>query len=169
MLRALASAKRRGLGDFRFHVVGDGEDRGRLEALARELKIDSDVLFHGAVQYGEALFSRLYEFHLLLAAPLSEDTPRSALDAMASGQAVLAYDTYYYRELAAAGGGVDVVPWLDEQAFCQRLLEHCADRRRLGGLIGRSVAFARANTQEMWLGRRVEWTLDVLAGRAPSK
>jgi glycosyltransferase involved in cell wall biosynthesis len=83
---------------------------------------------------------------------------------MASGQAVLAYDTYYYKELAAAGAPVHVVPWRDEQALATRLLQLCDDRERLARDMRAAVDFARANTQEVWIDRRVQWTIEACAG-----
>lgn len=164
MLRALAHAKRLGLRDVRFHIVGEGAAEADLKALAIELDIGDQVVFHGAVAFGDGLFAQLYDYHLLLAAPLSEDTPRSALDAMASGQALLAYDSYYYKELATAGGAVELVPWPDHTAMGQRLFDLCRDRSRLADLICKGVNFAHKNTQEIWLDRRVQWTKELFAG-----
>ena len=93
MLLALDHAKRQGLANFHFHIIGSGESEARLEQLMDELDLGQNVTFHGYVPFGEPLFAAMLDFHILLATPLSEDTPRSALDAMASGQAVLAYDT----------------------------------------------------------------------------
>ncbi|MBR4443292.1 MAG: glycosyltransferase [Clostridia bacterium] len=47
-LRACGLLKRRGV-PFQFALVGDGPDRHRLEALAKELGIDGDVVFAGRV------------------------------------------------------------------------------------------------------------------------
>jgi glycosyltransferase involved in cell wall biosynthesis len=121
------------------------------------------VHFHGPVPF-DAVFDLLYQCHVLLAAPLSQDTPRSALDAMASGQAVLAYDTYYYRELVTAGAAVVIVPWLDIEAMARSIADLSQDRERLAGLLRNGVEFARSNTQEVWLDRRVRWTQELYTG-----
>ncbi len=162
MLRALAHARRAGLANFHFHVLGSGEAQSRLEQMTGELDLGENVTFHGHVPFGEPLFAAMLDYHILLATPLSEDTPRSALDAMASGQAVLAYDTYYYRELNEAGGGVEVVPWLDHEALGRRTIELCADRGRIADLIAKGAEFATTNTQEIWLDRRMQWTRELL-------
>jgi glycosyltransferase involved in cell wall biosynthesis len=161
MLRAIAHAKDLGLRDVRFEIVGSGPAEPRLRALAGDLGLGAEVVFQGAVAFGDALFERLRDYHVLLAAPLREDTPRSALDAMASGQAVLAYDTYYYRELTEAGAGVEIVPWRDERALGQRLFDLGRDRARLAKLIRQGVAFAQVNTQEIWIDRRMQWTREL--------
>ena len=105
---------------------------------------------------------------VLLAAPLSEDTPRSALDAQASGQYVLSYDTYYYRDLQESGAAVEVVPWGNVEAMGRALVALSHDRDRLTKAIERGVAFARQNTQEIWLQKRLTWTRQALRGETIS-
>jgi hypothetical protein len=116
------------------------------------------VTFTAAVPFGPALFERLYRGHLLLAAPLSQDTPRSALDGFAAGQVILSYDTYYYAELAGLGALVIRVPWPNVEALGHKLAALAADRERLGPMLRSAVAFARENTQEKWLDQRINWT-----------
>lgn len=164
MLRAVAAARSAGAGPLRMHVVGDGPERRALERLGGELGLGEELRFHGTLPFGDELFRRMRDFHLLLAAPLRQDTPRSALDALASGQALVAYDTYYYRELRQAGAPVDTVPWLDVGAMGRVIAGLCADREALAGRLARAVDFARANTQEAWLERRVRWTREILEG-----
>ena len=143
MLRAIAHAKARGLADFKFHIIGDGVSRPQLETLASDLGLGEDVVFYGALPFGKSLFEKLFEYHLLLAAPLSEDTPRSALDAMASGEGILSYDTYYYSELQANSGAIETVEWRNEVALGERLFALCHDRIALTDMIrrGRGVCF----------------------------
>jgi hypothetical protein len=119
--------------------------------------VSGAVRFQDAVPFGPRLFTELRPLHLLLAAPLTEDTPRSALDAMASGIAVLAYATEYYCDLAASGA-VDLVPWLAVDRMADRIAHFAEDKRRLVPPVEAGLAFARENTQEAWLTRRVQWT-----------
>jgi glycosyltransferase involved in cell wall biosynthesis len=157
MLRAVARALERGA-RVRFDIIGNGPEEASLRASSRALGIDGFVRFVGAVPFGPTLFEHLYRSHILLAAPISEDTPRSALDANAAGIAVLAYDTQYYRELASGGAGVELVPWGDVEALGDRLAELGDRRGHLGALMKNGVEFAAENTQEVWLDRRVNWT-----------
>lgn len=157
MLRALAGARALGA-DAELHLVGSGTERARLESLTDELGLRDRVVFHGAVPFGAPLFALLREFHVLLAAPLWEDTPRSALDALASGQSLVAYDSAYYRELAAAGAPIDLVPWNDVDAFARTIAVVVGDRERLARRMQEAIRFARDNTQEIWLERRAAWT-----------
>lgn len=164
-LRALRVAVDAGSKPFRFHVIGGGEEREALEALSSSLGLSDRVIFHGAVRFGPELFEKLASCHVLLAAPLSEDTPRSALDAMASGISLVAYDTYYYRDLQASGA-VQVVPWRSVEALGSVIAALSRDKAALVPRARAAVRFARDNTQELWLRRRAEWTLSKVPGVA---
>jgi glycosyltransferase involved in cell wall biosynthesis len=160
-LEAIAAAVRGGAPSLRFHLIGAGEQEAELRRRARELGIAELVVFHGPVTFGPELFEKLYGCHLLLAAPLSEDTPRSAFDAMAAGVPILAFDTAYYNDLGDSGA-VDVVPWPSVPALAERIGELARDKTKLVPMAQRAVEFARQNTQEIWLRRRIEWTFDLL-------
>lgn len=169
MLRAVAHARTLGADvDLEMHIIGDGPERPRLEKLSDELALSKIVTFHGAVPFGDALFSLLRTQHALLAAPLSEDTPRSALDAMASAQLIIAYDSAYYRELHAAGAPVELVPWNDVNALGDRIAKIARDRSSLAHAMHAATRFARDNTQELWLDRRVAWTKSLFTSKASS-
>ncbi|GGG93420.1 glycosyltransferase [Silvibacterium dinghuense] len=156
-LRAVAAARNAGA-NITLDIIGGGPQADELQALARELHAEGFVAFHGAMQFGQEFFRVLYPFHLLLAAPLREDTPRSALDAMAAGIPYLAFDTYYYRELLESGGG-RVVPWPDTDAMARMLIHLASNREEVAQMVEAAIVFAQANTQEIWLERRMEWTL----------
>jgi glycosyltransferase involved in cell wall biosynthesis len=104
------------------------------------------------------LFDMLYASDLLLAAPLSEDTPRSALDAAAAAIPLVAFDTSYYKDLQALGAAVHVSPWPDAEALGRNLAAVATNREALARDVERALLFARDNTQEIWLNRRIEWT-----------
>ena len=156
-LKAAASARGAGA-NVTFDIVGGGEQMDSLRSLAQQLNADSWVTFHGPMPFDQNFFEKLYSFHLLLAAPLREDTPRSALDAMAAGIPYLAFDTYYYRELLESGAG-RVAPWPDVDAMGKELVRLDQNRPEVAQMIENAVSFARLNTQEIWLERRLAWTM----------
>jgi len=158
MIRAVAAARARGA-EISLAVYGDGEQQEDLRRIVEESGLREVVRFHGARPYGPEFLAEISSYDVLLAAPLAQDTPRSAVDAQACGVPVVAYDTYYYAELRDLGAGVACVPWEDVDALAGALVELSHDRDRLGQLIERGFAFARANTQEIWLDRRAAWTL----------
>lgn len=157
-IAALAQASGRCVAPMRLAIIGAGEELQRLQELCARLQVEHLVTFHGALPFGPRLFTELHARHLLLAAPLSEDTPRSALDALASGIPILAFDTEYYASLAESGA-VDLVPWPSVERLAERIAHFSGDKRRLIPMVRAGVEFARANTQESWLDARVRWTL----------
>ena len=159
-LRAVAKAHRAGA-NVTFDIIGGGEQEAALHKLASELDANGFVAFHGIRPFNQEFFRLLYSFHLLLAAPLREDTPRSALDAMAAGLPFLAFDTYYYREFSEAGTGV-VVPWLDEDALADTIGSLSEDREQVANMAVKAVDFAARNTQDIWLDRRLNWIASVI-------
>ena len=163
-LRAVALAVRQSRTPIRFTIIGDGEEAEGLRRLRTELGLEQEVEFLGAQPFGPQLFDALYPRHLLLAAPLSEDTPRSALDAMACGIPILAFDTEYYSSLAESGA-VDLVPWPSVEALAARIVHHAEHKQDLVPLALAGIEFARANTQETWLQKRAQWTLDLFGAQ----
>jgi glycosyltransferase involved in cell wall biosynthesis len=147
------------------HIIGSGEEAEDLRALALRRGLADVVLFHAAVPFGPRLFEALYPMHLLLAAPLSEDTPRSALDAMAAGIPILAFSTGYYSDLEESGA-VDLVPWPSVERLAERIAHYAARKRDLVPLARAGIEFARGNTQETWLRSRVDWTLELFPREA---
>lgn len=156
-LRAVATARDEGA-NVQLDIIGAGEQLDSLRRLSTDCNANSFVRFHRSLEFNQDFFRLLYQYHLLLAAPLREDTPRSALDAMAAGIPYLAFDTYYYRELLESGAG-RTVPWPDVSAMATAIVDLERNREQLVAMVEHSVAYARANTQEIWLERRFAWTL----------
>jgi len=163
-IRALALASRSCPTPPRLTIIGEGEELDRLRSLCARLGVAEQVDFLGALPFGPRLFEELVQRHLLLAAPLSEDTPRSALDAMACGLPILAFATDYYSDLAASRA-VDLVPWPSVEAMADRIAHFARNQADLQPMMLAGVEFARANTQEAWLQSRAEWTLALFESR----
>lgn len=158
ILDAYSLARRR-REDLRLHLLGDGPERARLWERAARVP---DIEWHPPLPYGEEFFTTIRAWHVLLAAPLRADTPRSTWDAIAGGLMVLAFDTEFYRAMREATGVVSTVPWPSVGALADAMVELAADRERLALRIERTARVARTNTQSHWLDRRVRWTRAVL-------
>jgi glycosyltransferase involved in cell wall biosynthesis len=156
-MQAVVLARNAGA-NVQFDVIGGGEQLDALGSLANEYQANSYVRIHGPLQFNQEFFRLLYQYHVLLAAPLREDTPRSALDAMAAGIPYLAFDTYYYKELLESGAGRTVL-WPDVNAMAQAIVDLEQNREQLAAMAANAVEYARANTQEIWLERRLGWTI----------
>lgn len=162
MIRAVWKARFSSGRAFVLDLVGSGDDLGRLQSCVRDLGAAEAIRFNDPLPYGQRLFAKIRDADLLLATPLAEDTPRSAFDAMASGVPVLGFDIDYYLSLSKESNAVETTPWLDVDAFAARIVDLDTDRDRLVRMSRGAVEFARANTQEHWVNRRIEWTLSLL-------
>jgi glycosyltransferase involved in cell wall biosynthesis len=162
MIRAVWRARCISGRPFVLDLVGNGADLARLRDCVNELGAREAIRFNDPLPYGESLFAKIREADLLLATPLTEDTPRSAFDAMASGLPILGFDIDYYDSLAKESNAVETSPWPEVDAFAARIVALDIDRDRLVRMSRAAVEFARANTQEIWIRRRVEWTLSLL-------
>jgi glycosyltransferase involved in cell wall biosynthesis len=165
-VEAVAAARERVGPNLRLTIFGAGPEEPRLRELVNDLRVAEGVRFMGPVPYGPDFFERLGRCHVLLATPLSADTPRSAMDAFAAGVPILAFDTEYYRTLAEKTGAVELVPWPSLEDLTERLVELAQDKSELVERTRRAAAFAAQNTQEIWLARRAEWTKALFHGRA---
>lgn len=157
-IRAVVKARTELGADITFTIIGSGPEEEKLRALIEEQKAESHVFLEPPIPFGPKLFARLFELDTLLAAPLTEDTPRSAFDAMASGMTLCAFDTEYYQTLAGFGPMVRTTRWLEVDDMARALVEVAADREGLVRAQEAARRFALENTQEIWLEKRLAWT-----------
>jgi glycosyltransferase involved in cell wall biosynthesis len=74
-------------GGLELHMIGEGRLRGQLEARARELGIESQVIWHGAIENAATVFSA---FDLFVLSSRTEGTPMVLLEAISSGLPIVA-------------------------------------------------------------------------------
>uniref|UniRef100_A0A832M3J0 Glycosyltransferase n=1 Tax=Oscillatoriales cyanobacterium SpSt-402 TaxID=2282168 RepID=A0A832M3J0_9CYAN len=157
-IQALAQARNMGANNVHFSIIGSGEEADNLRTLVKELNLEDYVTFHPPIPYGETFLEKLRYFHLMLATPLSGDTPRSTWDAIASGIPVLAFDTPFYKSMSVYTGAVDVVPWPSVEHLAKRIEYYSRNKAELVPMVRKAVAVSHENTQEIWLQKRVDWT-----------
>lgn len=172
-LRALARLPRR----VRYDVLGDGPERARLEALARELGLSGRVRFHGWRSRAEAL-ARLQEADLLLAPSVvtqsgeREAIPSAILEAMALGVPVVSTRHAGIPELIADGVSGMLVAERSPTALAARLrflLESPGEREQLACNARAVVARAHdLDTQTARLVATYELARAALAPRGPA-
>ena len=85
-LRAAQTALER-FPDTIFTLIGNGPERKRLEELARELKIEGNIIFAGERHDMPEVYASL---NMVVLPSLSEGMPMSILEAMAAGKPVVA-------------------------------------------------------------------------------
>lgn len=160
-IQAIGEARRYG-GDIRLTLVGDGDEKERLAALSKSLDLVGSVTFTRGVPYGSELFAIVDSADVAIASPRVEDTPRAALDAMARGVPIVAFDIEYFKSLCSLSGAVALAEWPAPSSLATQLVELDRDRGRLAAMSRKALDFARENTQDIWLARRTEWTFEVL-------
>ena len=117
------------------HVkAGQGEAyRERLEALARRLGVGASVRFHDRFVSLEELKAFLAAADLYITPYLNAEqiTSGTLAYAVGSGKAVISTPYLYAQELLAEGRGV-LVPWRDQEAIGEAVIELLGnDRKRL--------------------------------------
>ncbi|HET8935998.1 MAG TPA: glycosyltransferase [Polyangiales bacterium] len=165
MLDAVAIARSRGA-KLTFSVMGSGDQNAALRAQVERLQLSDIVTFIAPREYGAGFFEVLREHDLLLACPLAGDTPRSTWDALASGMPTLAFDTPFYKSMAAFSNAAIVTPWPEVEPFAEELLAIANNKRRLIPMVQSAVKTARENSGASWLKRRVAWVDELLSRSA---
>ncbi len=156
----IVARARAGGADVTLDLFGSGDQRGKLEAQARELGIPEAIRFQGEMAYGPQLLKVLSGYDGLLFTPLSEDTPRMIFDGYAAGLPLLAYDIPYVRERAAEEGATVLLPFGEPQKAATIVSGLARTPGRVAAL---SLAAHRAsydNATDVWYRRRAEWTLE---------
>ncbi len=151
MFLDVATAVRRKLPDVRFLVVGEGPQRTRLEARARELGIAEAVRFLGTRSDVPEVLSLL---DVLLLTSHMEANPLCLLEAMASEKPVVATRVGSVSETVIEGRTGHLVAAGDVPAMAARVLELLADRERAAamGRAGREHVIAHWSVEGMVQG-----------------
>jgi L-malate glycosyltransferase len=150
LLRAAARVTRE-LPAARFVIVGDGERRDRLVALASELGVAGQVTFSG---FRTDLDQLLPAFDVFCLSSHMEGLGTSLLDAMCFGIPVVATAAGGIPEAVEDGVTGRVVPVRDPEALAAALLEVLRDetRRRALGEGARRAFLARFTAESMVAG-----------------
>jgi teichuronic acid biosynthesis glycosyltransferase TuaC len=120
VISALALLRGRHPG-LRYVVVGDGPERPRLEALARTLVVDDLVDFRGELPHRQAL-STAWASTLFVLPSVEEAFGVAYVEAMGGGvPAIGCHGEDGPEEIAAAGGGIELVPHGDVPALAARI------------------------------------------------
>ena len=101
ILRSLATLRNRHHLDAVLHVVGDGQVRPQLEAMALELGLrpGDDVLFRGQLNGRAEIFALLDDADLYVSASRAEGLPRAIIEAQARGLPCVSSDVGAVAEL----------------------------------------------------------------------
>ena len=130
LLKAFAAAPSRGAA--RLQIVGDGDQRGALEALTQQLGIHQLVDFLGSVEDTAPVYREMDVFAL---SSDTEQMPLTVLEAMASGLPVVSTDVGDVRAMVGEGNRGLMSPVADVQGLAanlERMITDAAARRQIG-------------------------------------
>lgn len=147
-IRALAQARHRHP-DLQLAIIGDGEQRGALEALAEQLGVASAVSFLGARPHDETLQVIAHSRALVLSARVAQDGDRDSMpvvikEALMRAVPVIATDVVGIPEMVDQRVG-RLVPPEDVESLAAAMVEVLTDERarREMGAAGRRRAIDR--------------------------
>ena len=146
LLEAIAEARKRDQ-RIRLLIVGDGEQRPELEALAGRLGIGAAVHFAG---YRGELASIWAASDIAVLSSANEGTPVSLIEAAAAGVPAVATDVGGVRETLAADGSIVVRP-ADPGALAGAIVSLASDpdRRAAAGERARQHALRQFGAERL--------------------
>jgi glycosyltransferase involved in cell wall biosynthesis len=159
-IRALALAGVR-RPDIRLDIAGSGDDRPRLEELARSLGLESRVQFHGRVTEGVKL-SLLRTRWANIFPSCKEGWGITNVEAAACGTPSLASDSPGLRDSVRHGETGYLVPHGNVQAMADRMVELAGDPALVERLGRQARRFAEGLTWERAAEETERWMQGIL-------
>ena len=120
---------------FELWLAGDGEERGKLEKLTRELGLENIVTFHGWVQDAHEFYSQIDIFCL---PSLDEAFGIVLLEAMNAALPIIATNTIGPQEIIAHNETGLLVEVGDANAICAALMQ-LINERELAKMLGKNA------------------------------
>lgn len=130
-------ARLKGESALKFVVIGDGSLRQALEAQARSLGLESDVIFAGGRKDPEYFYPAL---DIVALTSLNEGTPLTLIEAMANARPIVATSVGGVVDLLGDDRGIRV-PSGDEEAFAAAISKLAADQELRKELGARGLEF----------------------------
>ncbi len=148
LIEAAATVRGDCAGDVHLLIVGDGPLRGELEDQARRLGLEGHVTFAGIRDDVEELL-RIGDVFAL--SSLSEASPNSVLEAMATALPVVVTDVGCLREMVRDGENGAVVPSGDARAMAAALVGYLGapDLAVAAGEKGRRIVLEQFSMETM--------------------
>ncbi|MEW6716811.1 MAG: glycosyltransferase family 4 protein [Chloroflexota bacterium] len=158
-----------GVRDISLHILGDGEARASLEALAAELGIVDQVTFHGNVPHDEVL-GILSQSHLFVfPTRVKEGFPKAVLEALAVGLPVIATNVSVIPHLIKDSGCV--LPDTTPKAVAQAILSLIENPENVREMAQNARVTAQQYTLERWrdeIGAHLEAAWGPLRANTPA-
>jgi len=135
---------------LKFKVIGDGELRRELEEYARQLNINTRVDFLGWQKDLVDVYSNL---DVVALTSLSEGTPVSLIEAMASARPVVATDVGGVKDLLGREAGLGVEPGANFKVLERGILVGPADSRSFAAALSFTLRQDKVRRDMAFSGR----------------
>lgn len=148
-LQAMANARKRGLENFRYTVVGDGPERKGLVELTAKLALQDKVNFAGACPHYQ-VYDFLREADVFVLPSYREAFGVAYLEAMVSGLLVIGVEGEGPSAFVRDGKTGFLVPPRDSASLADRILDIARNRDAMRAIASAGTAYV---TQEFsWTG-----------------
>lgn len=161
---ALRLARQRGIAAV-LDVIGEGDDRRRLESRIASLGLRSIVRFTGPLPAGEERYRRLAAYDVLVFTADRAGSARPLFEGFAAGLPAVGYAHDDLRQRAEEDGAAVPVRDGDVDAVARVLSDLVRDRERLAQLSRAAHRAARFHSADAWARRRAAWTLEAVEAR----
>jgi glycosyltransferase involved in cell wall biosynthesis len=139
LIEAISLCRDRGL-EIDLTILGDGQERKKLEMLAVEKDISSAVRFEGRVQGGDSVRGFLDASDIFVLPSRTEGLPRAMIEAMARGLPCIGTFVGGIPELLPEE---DLVPPGDPESLSRKILEVVVDPVRMRSMGSRNLEMAK--------------------------
>jgi glycosyltransferase involved in cell wall biosynthesis len=153
LLKSIAICKQNGVA-VKATLVGEGRQRPAFEEMSRQLGLEREVGFKGAVAWGPLLFELLDAADLFVMCSLTEGLPKALLEAMARGLPAVGSRVGGIPELLSAEV---LVPPADERRLAEKIMSLARDPEGLTRLSARNFEEASRYRHELLSRLRVEF------------
>ncbi len=155
-IRAVPLIREKGL-DARLTLVGEGDRRASLEAVASNVGVGDVVEFAGSLPRDE-VFKDLASSHIFVFPSAAEGFPKAVLEAMACGLPVVASRVSVLPHLLADGCG-ELLAGTTAEDVAEAVIRLARDPERMAAMGRAARERARGYTLERWrdlIGERLE-------------
>ena len=136
--------------DTHFLIIGDGGERQKLEAMARDLSIQKNVIFLGMVNNVSQIVS-LLDIGVLASKPVGETFSNAILEYMAASKPVVATDVGSIAEQVRDGKTGYLIPYDNSDALAESIIKLLSNRNAANemGAAGREMVEKQFTIQKM--------------------
>lgn len=138
------------------HLVGEGTMRSDIIKVGHELGIESKILLHGYVPWGQKLFYYYRNSDIFVLPSLSEGTPKVLLESMANGTPVITTNVGGISGLAIHKENAILVKPYCAESIAEAIYEITKNESLRNYLIAKGFETAKQHTIEREVAKMIE-------------